>query len=162
MRAFLIGIAMLYPLAAQDAGPIEDGKSIYRSNCAFCHGLTGGGGRGPALAQGQYVHGSSAGEIRGVIVNGVPGTNMPAFQMEAGELDHLVAFVRAFSGAGVKRPPLHGDAGKGRDVYARSGCAGCHRIGGAGSVYGPDLTRIGAARSSQYIKDSVINPSADI
>jgi putative heme-binding domain-containing protein len=148
-------------LAAQDDA-LEDGKALYRSNCAFCHGLTGGGGRGPALAQGQYVHGSSAGEIRRVIVNGVPGTNMPAFQMEAGELDHLVAFVRAFSGAGVKRPPIPGDAAKGRDVYARSGCAGCHRIGGAGSVYGPDLTRIGAARSSQYIKDSVVNPSADI
>jgi cytochrome c oxidase cbb3-type subunit 3 len=47
-------------------------------------------------------------------------------------------------------------------VYARSGCAGCHRIGGEGSVYGPDLTRIGAARSSEYIKDSVVNPSAEI
>jgi putative heme-binding domain-containing protein len=162
MRAFLIGIAMLYPLAAQDAGPIEDGKSIYRSNCAFCHGLTGGGGRGPALAQGNFVHGSTAAEIRRVIEEGVPGTNMPAFRMEPDELDHLVAFIQSFSGAGVKRPAVAGNAARGRDVYARSGCAGCHRIGGQGSVYGPDLTRIGAARSGDYIKDSVVNPSADI
>ena len=132
MKAFLIGFLLLCPLAAQDA--LEDGKALYRSNCAFCHGLTGGGGRGPALAQGQFVHGSSADEIRRVIVNGVPGTNMPAFRMEADELDHLVAFVRAFSGAGVKRPPVAGNAAQGRDVYARSGCAGCHRIGGAGSL----------------------------
>jgi cytochrome c oxidase cbb3-type subunit III len=163
MRAFLMGLLLLCPLAAQDStDALEDGKALYRSNCAFCHGLTGGGGRGPALAQGQFVHGASADEIRRVIVNGVPGTNMPAFKMEDDELDHLVAFVRAFSGAGVKRPPVAGNAPKGREVYARSGCAGCHRIGAAGSVYGPDLTRIGAARSSEYIRDSVINPSADI
>jgi putative heme-binding domain-containing protein len=35
-------------------------------------------------------------------------------------------------------------------------------VAGQGSIYGPDLTRIGAARSSDYIKDSVVNPSADI
>jgi cytochrome c oxidase cbb3-type subunit 3 len=163
MKAFLIGLLLLCPLLAQESvDPMEDGKALYRSNCAFCHGLTGGGGRGPALAQGQFVHGSSADEIRHVIVNGIPGTNMPAFHLESDELDHLVMFVRAFSGAGVKRPPIAGDAAKGREVYARSGCAGCHRIGGAGSAYGPDLTRIGAARSSAYIRDSVVNPSADI
>jgi len=163
MKAFLIGLLLLCPLAAQDSvDPLEDGKALYRSNCAFCHGLTGGGGRGPALAQGAFVHGSSANEIRRVIVNGVAGTNMPAFHMETDELDHLVAFVRAFSGTGVTRPPIPGNAAKGREVYARSGCAGCHRIGGVGSVYGPDLTRVGAARSSAYIKDSVVNPSADI
>jgi cytochrome c oxidase cbb3-type subunit 3 len=163
MKVFLIGVFVMSPLAAQNTTDVlEDGKALYRSNCAFCHGLTGGGGRGPALAQGQFVHGSSADEIRRVIVNGVPGTNMPAFKMEDDELDHLVAFVRAFSGAGVKRPPVAGNAAKGREVYARSGCAGCHRIGIEGSVYGPDLTRIGAARSSEYIKDSVVNPSADI
>jgi cytochrome c oxidase cbb3-type subunit III len=162
MKAFLIAVAMLCPLAAQDTSPLEDGKILYRSNCAFCHGLTGGGGRGPALAQGNFVHGSTAGEIRRVIREGVPGTNMPAFHMEADELDHLVAFIQAFSGAGVKRPPVAGSAARGRDVYARSGCAGCHRVAGQGSIYGPDLTRIGAARSSEYIKDSVVNPSADI
>src|SRR5437868_13421847 len=163
MKEFLIGLLLVCALAAQESvDPLEDGKIVYRSNCAFCHGLTGGGGRGPALAQGQFVHGSGADEIRRVIVNGVPGTNMPAFHMESDELDHLVAFVRAFSGAGVKRPPVAGNAAKGREVYARSACAGCHRIGDAGSVYGPDLTRIGAARSSEYIKDSVVNPSADI
>src|ERR1044072_5146652 len=97
MRAFLIGLIVLWPLSAQDASVIEDGKAIYRSNCAFCHGLTGGGGRGPALAQGNYVHGSTAQEIRRVIREGVPGTNMPAFRMEDDEYDHLVAFIQAFS-----------------------------------------------------------------
>ena len=162
MKAFLISLVLLCPATAQNADPVEDGKALYRSNCAFCHGLTGGGGRGPALAQGNYVHGSTAAEIRRVISEGVPGTNMPAFRMESDELDHLVAFVQAFSGGNAKRQPMAGNAARGHDVYTRSGCAGCHRVAGQGSVYGPDLTRIGAARSSTYIKDSVVNPSTDI
>jgi putative heme-binding domain-containing protein len=162
MKVFLFGLLLLYPLAGQDTDPIDSGKALYRSNCAFCHGLTGGGGRGPALAQGNFVHGSSAAEIRRVIREGIPGTNMPAFRMEPDELDHLVAFIQAFSGAGVKRPPVAGDAARGHEVYAHSGCAGCHQVAGQGSIYGPDLSRVGAARSSQYIRDSVVNPSADI
>jgi len=148
--------------SAQGTGPLEDGKALYRSNCAFCHGLTGGGGRGPALAQGNFVHGPTAGEIRRVIREGVPRTNMPAFRMQADELDHLVAFVQAFSAGGARHVTVAGNAARGHDVYTRSGCAGCHRVAGQSSVYGPDLTRIGAARSSEYIKDSVVKPSADI
>jgi putative heme-binding domain-containing protein len=162
MKPFLLAFVTFCPLVAQDANPLEEGKALYRSNCAFCHGLTGGGGRGPALAQGNFVHGSTASEIRRVITDGVPGTNMPAFRMQPDELDHLVAFIQAFSSSGLKRARVAGDAARGRNVYARSGCAGCHRIHGEGSVYGPDLTRIGAARSIDYIKDSVVNPSADI
>ena len=61
---------------------------------------------------------------------------MPAFEMEKDELDHLVA-VRAVRSpaASAKQPPVAGDAAKGREVYERSGCAGCHRIGEDGSVY---------------------------
>jgi cytochrome c oxidase cbb3-type subunit 3 len=31
-----------------------------------------------------------------------------------------------------------------------------------GSVYGPELTRIGAGRSAEYIRESIVTPSADI
>ncbi|MDQ6677662.1 MAG: hypothetical protein M3Z09_10245, partial [Acidobacteriota bacterium] len=34
--------------------------------------------------------------------------------------------------------------------------------GNTGSVYGPELTRIGAARSVDYLKQSITDPSADI
>jgi len=163
MKALLIGLLALYPLAAQFNGdPVEEGRFLWRSNCAFCHGLTGGGGRGPALNHSNFMHGSTADDIKRVIRGGVPGTNMPAFEMEAEELDTLVVFVRSLSAANVKQAPVAGDIGKGRDVYGRGGCAGCHRIGNDGSAFGPDLTRIGAARSSEYIRDSVVKPDADI
>jgi len=46
------------------------------------------------------------------------------------------------SGAGA------GDAARGRAIVFGSGanCLGCHNIGGVGSLYGPDLTSVGAVR----------------
>ena len=163
MKAFLIGLVVLTPLGAQFNGdPVEEGRFVYRSNCAFCHGITGTGGRGPALNHGNLMHGSTVDDIKRVIRGGVPGTNMPAFEMEPEELDALVVFVRSLGRASVQQAPVPGDTARGREVYARSGCAGCHRIANEGSVFGPDLTRIGVARSSDYIRDSVVKPDADI
>jgi putative heme-binding domain-containing protein len=87
---------------------------------------------------------------------------MPSFDFEKDELDRLVVYVRTLSGSAGQAAPVAGDASKGRQVYERSGCAGCHRIGMQGSVYGPELTRIGAGRSADYIRESIVNPSADI
>ena len=166
MRISLIALLLLCSLAARSQTNLDlaDGKATFRSNCAFCHGLTGGGGRGPALNTGRFLHGSTDDDIKTVISGGVPGTTMPSFEFEKEELDHLVAYVRSLSGlgAGAQPTPVAGSAVRGRQVYERSGCSGCHRIGTEGSVYGPDLTRIGAGRSLQYIRESILNPSADI
>jgi cytochrome c oxidase cbb3-type subunit III len=164
MRRIAIAILLLCSATAwgQSELDLADGKTTFRSNCGFCHGLTGGGGRGPALASGRFLHGSTDEDLKNVILNGVPGTTMPAFEFEKDELGRLIVFIRSLSGSGVKAEPVAGDAGKGREVYARSGCAGCHRIGMEGSVFGPELTRIGAGRSAEYIRESLLNPSADI
>jgi putative heme-binding domain-containing protein len=55
-----------------------------------------------------------------------------------------------------------GDLAAGKQLYQSHGCAGCHSIGTEGSAFGPDLTRIGAGRSYEYLKASVLDPSADI
>jgi cytochrome c oxidase cbb3-type subunit 3 len=159
LAAFLLCATATWCQTQQD---LADGKATFRSNCAFCHGLTGGGGRGPALTTGRFHHGTSDDDIKTVIRNGVAGTNMPAFEFEKDELDHLVSYIRSLSGPSATAPPVEGDAVQGRLVYQRSGCANCHRIGQEGSVYGPDLSRIGAGRSSEYIRESILNPSADI
>ena len=165
----IAGIVLLFlcstALRGQTETDLADGKATFRSNCAFCHGLTGGGGRGPALNTGRFLHGSAADDIKNVIKSGVPGTTMPAFEFEKDELDRLVAYVRtlsASSGKAVSAGPVAGDTAKGRQVYERSGCAGCHRVGTEGSVFGPELTRIGAGRSAEYIRESIVNPSADV
>ena len=164
MRIVVTALLLLCSGKAWDQTELNlaDGKATFRSNCAFCHGLVGGGGRGPALNTGRFVHGSTDDDIRNVIRGGVPGTTMPAFEFEKDELSHLIAYVRTLSGSAGKAAPVAGDPAKGRQVYERSGCSGCHRIGTEGSVYGPELTRVGAGRSAEYIRESILNPSADI
>ncbi|MBM3847908.1 MAG: c-type cytochrome, partial [Verrucomicrobia bacterium] len=52
------------------------------------------------------------------------------------------------------------DAERGRELFTKATCAGCHRIGEQGGVAGPDLTRIGAIRSGQDLLESILYPSS--
>jgi putative heme-binding domain-containing protein len=111
----------------------------------------------------QYRRTHHPEEIKSVIRNGVPATTMPAFSdMAADELHKLVQFIRALSGSDATLEAVPGGAAKGRQVYVRNGCPSCHRIGDEGSVFGPELTRVGAGRSTEYIRDSIVHPAADI
>ncbi len=55
-----------------------------------------------------------------------------------------------------------GDVLKGRDVFfgPRATCSTCHTIRGEGGHVGPDLSRIGAARSGRDLLESILFPSA--
>lgn len=160
--ALTLGVAALLAAQQQTPGPEAEGRALFRSNCAFCHGATGEGGRGPNL-HGNLVHGNTADDIKSVIHNGIPGTQMPAYTgMETDELNVLAQYVLAFSSAGGKVAAVHGDAAAGQRLYTTSSCANCHQIGAEGSVFGPDLSRIGAARSLAYLRESIVHPSADV
>jgi len=152
-----------FALRAQSGADLAEGKAAFRSNCAFCHGLTGTGGRGPALNTGRFLHGSTDEDLKNVIRNGVPGTTMPAFELlQADDIEKVVIFIRSLSQGGGGSATVAGDASLGRQVYERNGCAGCHRIGTQGSVFGPELTRVGAGRPLDYLRESIVNPSADV
>jgi putative heme-binding domain-containing protein len=157
---------MVLPVAAlaQDTSSLGLGRALFRSNCAFCHGMTAGGGRGPNLASGQLSHGNSDAAIKRVVRLGVPGTTMPSFtDLGDDDLTQLLEYLRSLQHQNSSsQQNLPGDAAKGMQTYAKSGCAGCHRIGEQGSVFGPDLSRIGASRSVEYIRESILKPSADI
>ncbi len=156
----LIGALLTTTGAQAQTSEIEKGRALYRSNCAFCHGLTGLGGRGPDLVTGQRPPDN---EIKKIIENGVPGSTMPAFgSFEETELTQLVNFIKHLSNSSTSTQKATGEPGKGKAVYAKAGCAGCHQIGFTGSTYGPDLTRIGSARSVHYLQESIVQPSGDI
>jgi putative heme-binding domain-containing protein len=55
-----------------------------------------------------------------------------------------------------------GDPVRGRAVFLGSkvACATCHRLGDAGGLVGPDLTRIGAIRSGYDLLESIFWPSS--
>src|SRR6202451_1777821 len=55
--------AVTNPVAG-NAAAIREGASLFRSNCSPCHGPNAqGGGRGPDLTSGRWVHGSRDAEI---------------------------------------------------------------------------------------------------
>ena len=141
------------------------GEFEFRANCAFCHGLGAhGGGRGPDLTRTPKKHGDSDAEMFNTINNGVPGTAMPpngATQQGVGmteeEIWQVVTYIRS-----VEKKPgkMSGDAKHGRELfYGSDGCATCHMFGGKGGRLGPDLTAAGTSRSTEYLVESMRNPS---
>jgi len=150
---------------AGDAKVAKLGEYEFRANCAFCHGLGAkGGGRGPDLTRTPKKHGDSDADIFNTINNGVPGTAMPpngATQQGVGmteeELWQVVTYIRSVEKkpAVVKGDPMHG-----RDLfYGTAACATCHMFAGKGGRLGPDLTGAGTARSTEYLTESVRDPS---
>ncbi len=146
----------------QKVAAIKEGASLFRANCSPCHGLSArGGGRGPDLTSGRWTHGSTDAAIFRTITQGVPGTEMPANGFEDSEIWSIIAYLRSLT------PPVHqavsGDAKKGKHIFfGNTGCSGCHMVSGVGGVLGPDLSRVGAARSTSYLIDSIREPNKDL
>ena len=147
---------------AGDPAAIQEGASLFRGNCSPCHGLNAqGGGRGPDLTAGRWVHGSSDADIFRTITRGVPGTEMPANAFEDSETWDILAYLRSLAPA--KEATVSGDPANGEKVFwGTAGCSTCHMVRGHGGVLGPDLSRVGEARSVPYLVDSIREPSKEL
>ena len=153
------------PLPAQDhAGhysqaDIERGMRIYGSNCTPCHGSGGDHVPSVSLRSGKFRHAVSDEELSRVIAAGIPGTAMPPHKFDAAELTGIVAYIRSM-GSGRAEVAV-GDAARGRAVFEGKGaCLSCHRVGGRGSRFAPDLSEVGAIRLPQKLENSLIDPTA--
>jgi cytochrome c oxidase cbb3-type subunit III len=149
------------PVAGNPAA-IQEGASLFRANCSPCHGLSAlGGGRGPDLTTGRWVHGSTDAAIFATISRGVPGTEMPANAFEDSEIWAIIAYVRSLSPAQSGVPS--GDRARGEKVFSeKAGCLTCHMVQGRGGVLGPDLSHVGEARSVSYLTDAIREPSKEL
>jgi putative heme-binding domain-containing protein len=141
---------------------IAMGRSLYNGRCGHCHGQNGDGGRGVPLNTGRFRHGGSDRDLFATIRYGVPDTEMPgAFNLQENEIWRMVAYVRQLGRQGAPEA-ITGDAAAGAASYARNACAQCHAIGGQGGFLGPDLTDIGARRALRHLRQSIVDPGADI
>src|SRR5205809_7639296 len=59
-------------------------ETLYKRNCAGCHGQAGRLGAARSLNDPVYLALVSADRLRAIIGEGVPGTSMPAFRAAAG------------------------------------------------------------------------------
>src|SRR5689334_18376910 len=123
---------------AGDAEAIASGKKLYEESCQLCHGGDGRGGRGPALASGEFLHGSEDGQIFENIEQGIAGTQMPGFAMLPNEIWQLVSYIRSLSGSVSEEKPAGDPAAGERVFFGKGGCAACHQVNGRGSRVGPD------------------------
>lgn len=75
---------------------LAQGQEIYTARCASCHGVSGGGGIGPALAGRMTERFPDIADQIALVANGVQGTSMRAFDdvLSASEIDAVVRYTR--------------------------------------------------------------------
>lgn len=144
---------------AQSAAEIQGGKTLFSGMCVTCHGFDGTGGAGPPLNRPKLLLAPDEAALRNIISEGIPDRGMPRVRrVTENEMRQLVAYVRSLGK--TNRPPVTGTAQKGRDHYARLGCAGCHIINGQGGSLGPQLSDIGRLRGADYLRQAIVEPGA--
>jgi cytochrome c oxidase cbb3-type subunit 3 len=157
MRLLLLTVAFPVLLAAQSDAAV--GKRIFESQCALCHGQTGGGGRGPSLNRPKLAHAPDDAALRTFISEG--GGDMPgAWQLHPDELAGVAAYVRSLGAVPVESLP--GDPARGATVFTARGCPVCHMVGGRGEGFGPELTAVGARRNAAFLRQTILKPAASL
>jgi cytochrome c oxidase cbb3-type subunit III len=157
---------------------VMDFATLYKGNCAGCHGQNGRYGAARPLHDGLYLALVGKERLRNVIANGVPGTTMPPFAQDQGgtltdqqittladEMEKRWARPKEFDADAMPSyaAPL-GNANAGAVAF-RQYCASCHGPDGtgvagkkAGSAVDPaylDLV------SDQYLRTTVIAGRSD-
>src|SRR5581483_2542297 len=148
---------------------VQKGASLFRQNCAFCHGRDAGGGEsGPDLTRSKLVSTDVDGEKIGPVVrNGRPDKGMPHFELSDEEIGSLIAFIhtqrkKMLAGGNASRPggrkgvdPAdlqtgNVEAGK-RYFNGDGGCSNCHSPTG-------DLAGIASRYQGLQLEERMLYP----
>ena len=167
VATIVIGLALTRPAAAAQPPPggyapedIAYGSRFYDAQCNTCHGANGDAVGGVNLRSGVFRNAITDQDLARVITNGIPGTGMQAFRLDAAELAGIIAYIRNMN-AVDRGAARFGDPARGRALYeGKGGCARCHRVGAEGSRVGPDLTDVGAVRSAGSLLRSLTDPTS--
>ncbi len=154
MAKWFFGITLAASLLAQ----APDGRKIFESQCALCHGQTGTGGRGPSLHRPKLKHAPDEEALALVIAEGIPPEMPGSWQLTAREVASVAAYVRSLGTISPEQLP--GDAARGERVYQSRRCAACHIVDGKGEGFGPELSDIGARRNATHLRQTVLRPAS--
>jgi PQQ-dependent dehydrogenase (methanol/ethanol family) len=173
----LLGVPLLFAqLFAQPAGEKDDlpnpvagqadaiaaGKKLYLEGCSGCHGPTAEGGRGPNLAQGDQIRGATNRQLVAVLTEGVKGSDMPPSGLPSDKVWQLIAYLRNLTAVAFDSMAA-GDVRAGNELFfGTAGCGQCHTIRGRGGFPGPDLSNIGRVRPFRQLRESLLDPDAQI
>lgn len=151
--------AMSVAAQHETASDLVSGENAFRQYCANCHGPDGDLIAQVDLGHNNFRQPYTDEQLVGIILNGIPGTPMPATpRVTPEQAGMLVAWLRSL---GERETSLAGDAARGEALFAGRGeCLDCHMVNGTGSVLGPDLSSIALVRSSDELRDSLLSPDA--
>lgn len=142
-------------------GDIELGAQAYRLNCVGCHGGDGASVSGIDLGRGKFKIVQSDEDLVRVILNGVPGTGMPASSLSAVRARMIVAYLRTMNEKKGRTSiaAARGDVARGKVLFEQEGsCIGCHRVFGKGGRSGPDLSDVGHQLRAIEIEAAILDP----
>ena len=134
---------------------IKGGLALYRVRCGDCHGLDARGYRGPDLT--VVLGGMPDERLFQTIRKGVPGSEMQPSTAPDDDVLMIMAYLRNMNAATASETPI-GNAANGSQIFTAQ-CASCHRVGSSGGRLGPDLSRVGAARSREALIREIRTPS---
>jgi mono/diheme cytochrome c family protein len=127
---------------------ILDFPTLYKANCAACHGENGRNGAAISLANPVYLAVAGEDNLRQITAKGVPGKLMPPFARSAGGMltDPQISVLAHGMMQQWSRPDIlaglsipryastgQGDAARGQQAFG-SFCARCHGAAGEGST----------------------------
>ena len=166
-KLLAVALACCGALGAQTSNPLAGnasaaaaGAEVFRAHCGSCHGNGGHGGQAPDLSSGSYVSGDRDSDLFATITKGIPGTDMGPYgeRLIPDDVWRIITFLRAAKGSPATVP---GDRAKGEALFwGKGGCGNCHAVGTRGSMMGPGLSNVGRLRGLEYLRGSLLVPSA--
>ena len=155
------GQAGAQPPDRYERADIEYGLTVYRSQCAICHGEDGNAVPGVDFRSGQLRRAASDRELQALLTSGIPEVGMPPADLDTAEMSGIIAYLRNinFDAVGIAL----GDAARGRVVFeGRGDCTRCHRVDGEGPRVAPELTAIGSVRPPSALQRSLLDPTGSM
>jgi len=140
-------------------GPAAGRRLFAEKGCQDCHAVGGKGGNiGPALDQVAKRH-----DAQWLIAHFKnpqalsPNSIMPRFNLSEQECRALTEFLLSFSDTNVvgflRTPGLMTPVERGRAVYRKYGCAGCHGAEGQGGVPNPNAKTAQQVPGLKYVSE---------
>jgi mono/diheme cytochrome c family protein len=157
---------------------VARGRVLFIQKCGVCHTLAEAGTTaqiGPNLDD-AFAAAREAGEggdtVEGIVKTQVQfprpsnsdhAVSMPRDVVTGQDLEDVAAYVGTYAGVPGAAPPKV-PGGPGAQVFANNGCGGCHTLAAAGSggVTGPNLDEVLPGQSAAMIKESIVDPNAQI